>query len=253
MFSKTIVEELNKIATSPWAGWHHGKGFQQADLARELKAFEVTPETVRIGSETAKGYYAAKLASAFETYLPAAPISSSRPDLGFSAVTASQPNNDGHNLNKRPPSHFGGVTAAETQRNPDAMGIVTGVTAPEGKPEGEKSFDTPTDDPGDIPEFLRRSPAEPGPRTNACAGGNGATAHARPGNVGELGLDQCDIEWLARRYQKLADAQRKGGCKVDQEKLDAWLRRKLAQHALPEHVETEFEGVMQIVFGQEGK
>src|SRR5262249_6667629 len=155
LFSKTVVEELNKIATSPWAGWHHGKGIQQADLARELKAFGVIPETVCIGSETAKGYYAAKLASAFETYLPAAPISS-RPDLGFSAVTPSQLNNNAHNLQKTEPSHFGDVTAAKTQRNPRQMGIVTGVTAPEGKSGAEKSFDTPTDDPGDIPESLRR-------------------------------------------------------------------------------------------------
>jgi putative DNA primase/helicase len=242
LFSKTIAEELNKIATSPWAGWHNGRGFQQADLARELKAFGVAPETVRIGKETAKGYYAAKLASAFETYLLAAPILSSRPDLDFSAVTPSQPNNDGHNLRKSQPSHPRDVTAEKTQRNPRQLGIVTGVTAPEGENGAAKNSDSLTDDPGYIPEFLCRSPGKPtptGPDTNC--------AHTQPANEGDLGLPRHDLVRLANSYKERSDAQRNGGAEVDQEELDAGLRQVLAEMVLPEDVEIEFARVMEIV------
>jgi putative DNA primase/helicase len=86
LFSQTIVDELNKIETSPWAGWRHGKGFTPCDLAKMLKGYGAAPETVRIGSETAKGYYRNKLTDAFERYLP--------PDV---SVTTSQTNETGHN------------------------------------------------------------------------------------------------------------------------------------------------------------
>jgi Protein of unknown function (DUF3631)/Bifunctional DNA primase/polymerase, N-terminal len=99
LFSRTIIEELAKISTSPWAGWNNGRGFSQHDLARALKDFGVVSETVRIGSSTAKGYYAAKLREPFETYLPAAQPSL-RPGSDFENVTASQTNNDGRNLQK---------------------------------------------------------------------------------------------------------------------------------------------------------
>jgi hypothetical protein len=88
LFTRKILDELSKIGTSPWCGWNNGKGFSERDLAKALKHFQVAPETVRIGTETSKGYYAGKLREAFEAYLPAFTASAT--------VTASQPSNDGH-------------------------------------------------------------------------------------------------------------------------------------------------------------
>ena len=68
------------------------------------------------------------------------------------------------------------------------------------------------------------------------------------GNGGEPGLSQRDIEQIARWCENRADAQRQGGCEVDQAELDTLLRSKLAEYVLPEHVELEFGRVLQAVF-----
>jgi hypothetical protein len=128
LFSRTIVEELAKISSSPWAGWNHGRGFSQHDLARALKEFGVISETVRIGSVTAKGYYAAQLREAFETYLPPSLLaaqSSLRSDSEFGNVTTSQTNNDGHNLQESIRHDDPLVTEAKPRRNQHEMGVVT--------------------------------------------------------------------------------------------------------------------------------
>jgi Protein of unknown function (DUF3631) len=121
LFSRTIIEELAKISTSPWAGWNNGRGFSQHDLARALKDFGVVSETVRIGSATAKGYYATKLREPFETYLPtrfSGPQTSFRPDSDFGNVTPSQTNNDGHNSQKTSRHIESFVTDEKSQKSP---------------------------------------------------------------------------------------------------------------------------------------
>jgi hypothetical protein len=102
------------------------------------------------------------------------------------------------------------------------------------------------DDPGDIPEFLRRSPGKPTP-----TGPDSNCAHTQPANGGDLGLPRRDLVRLANSYKERGDAQRNGGAEVDQEELDAGLRQVLAEMVLPEHVEIEFARVMEIVFQPE--
>jgi AAA domain-containing protein len=101
-------------------------------------------------------------------------------------------------------------------------------------------FDSPTDD---IAELVRGSP--PPTRTNGHYRGNGV----RSGKSQEPGRDLREIEALARDYKERADAQRRGGCEVDQEKLDAWVRQELAKLVLSEHIETELDRVMEAAFG----
>jgi hypothetical protein len=126
------------------------------------------------------------------------------------------------------------------------MGIVTGVTAPEGENGAAKNSDSLTDDPGYIPEFLPRSPGKPTP-----TGPDSNCPHTQPANGGHLGLPRRDLVRLANSYKERRDAQRTGGAEVDQEELDAGLRQVLAEMVLPEHVEIEFARVMEIVFQPE--
>jgi Protein of unknown function (DUF3631) len=123
LFSKAVVEELGKIATSPWAAWNNGRGFSQHDLAKALKGFGVLSETVRIGSATAKGYYAAKLADPFKTYLK----SFAAGDTPLFAVTTSQPNNDEHNL-RESCRHTESLVTAEKSQKPASNGHCDAVT-----------------------------------------------------------------------------------------------------------------------------
>ena len=174
LFSRTMVEELAKISTSPWAGWNNGRGFSQHDLAKALKDFGVISDTMRIGSVMAKGYYAAKLKGSFETYLPTrilAPQASLRSDSDSESVTTSQTNNDGHNLQKSGRNNEPFVTdekSAETRAKSALLrcyGSEMEIRAE--KDSGARAVpreNASSYDPGPIPDFLRRTPP----------GGNGA-------------------------------------------------------------------------------
>jgi putative DNA primase/helicase len=82
--SERACEELRKLESRPWPEYGRGrKPITPPQLARLLKGFEISPCTIRIGAETAKGYKLCDFADAFERYLsPAPPVS---------AVTPSQP------------------------------------------------------------------------------------------------------------------------------------------------------------------
>ncbi len=73
-----------------------------------------------------------------------------------------------------------------------------------------------------------------------------------PGNGGGSGLSQRSLEAIARAHTERADAIREG-LNIDEAafaKLNADLRRQIANMGvLPEHIETEFERVMAVVFG----
>jgi hypothetical protein len=79
-------------------------------------------------------------------------------------------------------------------------------------------------------------------------GGNGQ--NVRPPSGEEPGLSLRTIRDLADEYrdQTYAEYQRNGGADVDHRPLDAWLRHRLREMVLPEHIELEFERVMEAVF-----
>jgi hypothetical protein len=82
--SAELVERLTKIEGAPWAEWKGGKPITQNGLARLLSNFQILPGTIRIGNDTAKGYYRNAFEDVFGRYLPP------------QTVTTSQVNNHGH-------------------------------------------------------------------------------------------------------------------------------------------------------------
>jgi hypothetical protein len=73
--SEVLVQDLAALEGRPWADWRKGKAMTVNNLARALKPFGVTSETIRVGAETAKGYRLAAFTNAFERYLPPSPLS----------------------------------------------------------------------------------------------------------------------------------------------------------------------------------
>jgi putative DNA primase/helicase len=72
MFSEDIVRELHAIEGGPWAEWgRSGKPISQNALARLLKP--ITPEQIRIGHESKKGYERHQFRDVFDRYLPPDP------------------------------------------------------------------------------------------------------------------------------------------------------------------------------------
>jgi putative DNA primase/helicase len=68
LFSRSIIEHLTTDRDKPWFEYWHGKPITQRQLATLLGNFSIISETVRIGTETAKGYRCASLEDAFERY-----------------------------------------------------------------------------------------------------------------------------------------------------------------------------------------
>jgi len=69
--SGELCEVLGVMEGRPWAEWKAGKPLTPNQLARLLKSFGVAPETMRVGSRTAKGYLRHQFGDAWERYLAA--------------------------------------------------------------------------------------------------------------------------------------------------------------------------------------
>jgi hypothetical protein len=54
--SKELASCLCEVEGRPWAEMSRGRGMTPNLLARQLKGFKLAPQTIRIGSETMKGY-----------------------------------------------------------------------------------------------------------------------------------------------------------------------------------------------------
>ncbi len=67
--SADVTASLGEIETSPWCEWNHGKPITAARLARILKPFGITPQTIRIEERTPKGYDLEDFQDAFRRYL----------------------------------------------------------------------------------------------------------------------------------------------------------------------------------------
>jgi len=166
--TKKILAELCLIEDAPWNDLK-GKPITNNQLARRLRQYGVKPKTLRLDdSHFAKGYARADLHDVWRRYLP--PL----PDKAVTAVTpVTDPVSCGldvtpvpaHGSNVMPPEAdrvtpvtgpLAACDALADQRNPHEMPVVTPVT-----PVTDLSGNG--DDPGDIPEFLRRSPDKPTP------------------------------------------------------------------------------------------
>lgn len=91
--SAALVESLGAMEDRPWADWRQGKPITAPQVARLLKAFDIRPRTVRIGTQTAKGYLREQFADTFARYLPAnsqAVTPSHSHEFGRESVTLSR-------------------------------------------------------------------------------------------------------------------------------------------------------------------
>jgi hypothetical protein len=74
-----MAECLCEIEGRLWAEWSHGKGLTANNLARQLKKYSIYPQTIRIGSETPKGYRRADFEDHWSRYCPLPLIQNATP------------------------------------------------------------------------------------------------------------------------------------------------------------------------------
>jgi len=67
--SAELVEKLISIEEHPWGDWKRGKPITQNTLANLLKPFEISSKTIRLGTETFRGYTLDQFTDAFNRYL----------------------------------------------------------------------------------------------------------------------------------------------------------------------------------------
>jgi putative DNA primase/helicase len=96
IFSKELAKSLCAMTDRPWPEANRGKPISENWLARRLHPFRISPKTLRIGDERAKGYEVADFTGVFERYLPAPGLSN--------RDTVTTP------INTAPLSHFQSVT-----------------------------------------------------------------------------------------------------------------------------------------------
>ena len=68
--SEVLTTALNAMTDRPWPTFDRGRWMTPAGIARLLKPFGISPETIRFGEDTAKGYRLSAFEDAFARYLP---------------------------------------------------------------------------------------------------------------------------------------------------------------------------------------
>ncbi len=68
--SEALATALHMMSDRPWPTFDRGRMMTPAGIARMLRPFGITPETIRFGEETAKGYRLSAFEDAFARYLP---------------------------------------------------------------------------------------------------------------------------------------------------------------------------------------
>lgn len=73
LYSSDLCSKLKQLEDRPWAGWGRNRktaGFNPRDLAQLLRRYGIKPKTVRIGTDTAKGYHYDQFEDAWARYVP---------------------------------------------------------------------------------------------------------------------------------------------------------------------------------------
>ncbi|MDP2601782.1 MAG: DUF3631 domain-containing protein [Deltaproteobacteria bacterium] len=68
--SADLAEHLGGKPESRWAEWSHGKPITQRQVARLLAPLKIKPSSVRVGTETPRGYLREWFDDAFSRYIP---------------------------------------------------------------------------------------------------------------------------------------------------------------------------------------
>ena len=69
LFSATITERLIEIEGRPWPEFRRGKPLSKNQLARLLGRFAIKSKSIRIGTDTGKGYHLDDFAESFDRFL----------------------------------------------------------------------------------------------------------------------------------------------------------------------------------------
>jgi putative DNA primase/helicase len=94
--SADLAESLAEIEGRPWAEWgRHRKPISPNQLANQLRHFEVTPDSIKFGDKTLRGYRQTDFKEAFDRYLSQTPVSgcNSATTLGKTPDFEVQPDN----------------------------------------------------------------------------------------------------------------------------------------------------------------
>ena len=83
--SAEALEALKALEERPWGEWSHGKGLTARGLANLLRPFGVSPDTIRTGDKTPKGYSRDQFEDAWKRYTP--------PNATDKRNTATEPDN----------------------------------------------------------------------------------------------------------------------------------------------------------------
>jgi hypothetical protein len=72
--SAILVDCLCKIEGRPWAEWNQGSGMTANNLARQLKKYRISSQSIRVGDKTPKGYRRMDFEDSWSRYCPHTPI-----------------------------------------------------------------------------------------------------------------------------------------------------------------------------------
>jgi hypothetical protein len=90
LFTRTLVEGLNRFADRPWRDLAGGKIATEMWLARQLRPYGVLPRTLRIGQERAKGYVLAEMHDILKRYIPKSEVDALREEQNKQAEKSSK-------------------------------------------------------------------------------------------------------------------------------------------------------------------
>ena len=159
--SADLAAALTADPERPWATWgKNDKPLTQNQLARLLRPFAVISETVHpLGRPDAKGYKRAHFEEVWASYLPGqSPSPQQIPD----SKASNRPNademgttRDFRSVQKELPDALKNANLSNSHAGLDAWTVQN----PESGDEGDSATtETPSGDPGPIPECLRRAP-----------------------------------------------------------------------------------------------
>jgi hypothetical protein len=72
--SAILADCLCKVDGRSWADWNHGNGMTTNNLARQLRKYNIYPQTIRVGNETPKGYRREHFEDVWSRYCPLSSI-----------------------------------------------------------------------------------------------------------------------------------------------------------------------------------
>lgn len=70
IFSRELLERLNKIDEAPWPTFHHGKPMTARQLGNRLRDYKIKSKDIRIAAEKAKGFERNQFEDAWKRYIP---------------------------------------------------------------------------------------------------------------------------------------------------------------------------------------